>query len=42
VEQRAGANGVALLDEGDTALGYGVVEVFDRLEVSIGERLVDE
>jgi hypothetical protein len=27
---------------GDTALGYGVVEVFDRLEVSIGERLVDE
>jgi hypothetical protein len=42
VKQRAGADRVALLDEVDTALGCGVVKVFDRLKVWIGERLVDE
>ena len=42
VEERAVADQVVLLHEGDAALAYDLVEVLDRLEVAIDERLVDE
>ena len=42
MEQRAGLDHVALLHERDAALADNVVEVLDRLEVRVDQRLIDE
>ena len=42
MEERAVADQVLLLREGDAALSHDSVEVLDGLEVAIDERLVDE
>jgi hypothetical protein len=42
VKQRAGADHFVLPGEGDAALANDLVEILDGLEVTIGERLVEE
>jgi hypothetical protein len=42
VEQRAGSDHILLFHEFDAALADELIEVFDSLEVCVGERLVDE
>ena len=42
MEQRAVADRVGLLAEGDTAIADCFVETLDGLEATVGERLVDE
>jgi hypothetical protein len=42
MEQRACADRVAVLDQGDAAFADGFFEVLDGLEIGVGERLVDK
>ena len=42
MEQRAGADGVALFDKFAAAVGEGVVELLDSVEEGVGERFVDQ